>query len=136
MLFTPPFVEGWRNNLRLQSKSLHLTIQPLSLSDHRVRNKFPNTVKVKPQKQSPAACDRPLFKLGVSDGKQYTTRHPPVRYPPPKAMDRRCRNPGRYLPILIRLYYLGGFIQVALENLFQYEVKTLLRPTLQIKITA
>ena len=81
MLFTPPFVEGWRSKLRLQNrKAWVLAVQP-----HYCANIIPNSSSQgRPRKESPVEYYGPRFKVCVFHGTQDFTRHPPVNYLPPK----------------------------------------------------
>ena len=81
MLFTPPFVEGWRSKLRLQNrKACVLAVQP-----HLCANIIPNSSSQgRPRKERPVEYYGPRFKVCVFHGTQDFTRHPPVNYPAPK----------------------------------------------------
>jgi hypothetical protein len=94
MLFTPPFVEGWRSKQRLQNRKACACICSISLEHSEYHPK--TQIAWETPKESPVEDGGPRFKLCVFHGTQYLTRRPPVRFPPPKGNKQTSSaNPGR-----------------------------------------
>jgi hypothetical protein len=94
MLFTPPFVEGWRSKQRLQNRKACACSCQVSLEHSKYHPK--TQLAWETPKESPVENCGPRFKLCVSHGTQYLTRHPSVRFLPPKGNRQTLSaNPGR-----------------------------------------
>ena len=134
MLFTPPFVEGWRSKLRLQNRKACVVCCTASLRN--IWNIIPNSSsRGRPQKESPVENHRPRSKVCVSHSTQDFTRRPPVCSLPPKGNGQTSSNTQVGTADPYPSLLPGYFDLVWVVEDILYRTLTLLQPVVQNNLT-